>query len=148
MYKYITTFAVAFSIALGANAQHIAPDTTRAISLQQRNDYFLDAGISGSEIVPFIGKFEKLLAIYARVKFNESEATSESRRLVGLTKQFFDNWDYEIDRSMFRNVMMHYWEALSDPFVPAEMKEYITKYGGDVEELSQEAFRNSIFTNQ
>ncbi len=112
------------------------------------NDYFLDAGITGSEIVPFIGKFEKLMAIYARGKFNESAARSESRKLVGLTEQFFDNWDYEIDRRMFRNVMVHYWNDMPRRFIPEAMTEQMHKYGGDVEALSEAVFSNSIFTDR
>lgn len=111
-------------------------------------DYFNEAGINGSEIVPFIGKFEKLAAIYSRKKFDSKSAENEVKRLIGLTHQFFNNWDYEIDRKMFRNLMVRYYDNMSDKFKPDAMIKYLTLYNGDVDKLSKEVFENSMLTNK
>ncbi len=111
-------------------------------------DYFNEAGLNGSEIVPFIGKFEKMAAMYSRQKVDTTKANIEAKRLIGLTHQFFNNWDYEIDRKMFRNMMVKYYENLPNKFKPEAMVHYLTIYDGDVEKLSQEIFANSIFTNK
>lgn len=111
-------------------------------------DYFNEAGINGSEIVPFIGKFEKLAAIYARDSVNAKRATNEAKRLIGLTHQFFNNWDYEIDRKMFRNLMVKYYQNMPDKFKPSAMDKYLSLYNGDAQKLSLEVFENSIFTNK
>ncbi len=110
--------------------------------------YFNEAGITGSEIVPFIGKFEKLVSIYARKKFDQKSAEGECNRLIGLTDQFFANWGYEVDRKMFRNLMFKYYQNLPDRFKPKAMVKYITEYNGDIEKLSQEVFSKSIFTKK
>lgn len=110
--------------------------------------YFQEAGLNGAEIVPFIGKFEKLAAIYQRDKINYKSADNEAKRLIALTEQFFNNWDYEIDRKMFRNLMVKYYNALPDKFKPESMIFYLNKYEGDVEKLSKEVFENSIFTDK
>jgi len=110
--------------------------------------YFQEAGLNGSEIVPFIGKFEKLAAIYSRKEPNLKSANNEAKRLVALTDQFFNNWDYEIDRKLFRNLMVRYYEAMPDKFKPEAMVKYLFQYNGDVEKLSLEVFENSIFTSK
>jgi hypothetical protein len=110
--------------------------------------YFNEAGINGSEIVPFIGKFEKLVSIYARKKFDQKAAQSECNRLIGLTAQFFNNWDLEIDRKMFRNLMFRYYTNVPEKFKSDAMVKYIKLYEGDIEKLSQDIFQKSIFTKK
>ncbi|PKP00560.1 MAG: serine protease [Bacteroidetes bacterium HGW-Bacteroidetes-8] len=110
--------------------------------------YFNEAGINGSEIVPFIGKFEKLAAIYSRKNLDIKAANSEAKRLIGLTHQFFENWDLEVDRKMFRNMMVKYYQNMPDIFKPDAMVKYLTQYEGDAQRLSQELFKNSIFTDK
>jgi hypothetical protein len=110
--------------------------------------YFQEAGLNGAEIVPFIGKFEKLAAIYQREDINYKSANNEAKRLIALTEQFFNNWDYEIDRKMFRNLMVKYYNSLPEKFKPESMIFYLNKYDGDVEKLSKEVFENSIFTKK
>ncbi|HCV15520.1 MAG TPA: hypothetical protein DF637_04220 [Rikenellaceae bacterium] len=110
--------------------------------------YFNEAGINGSEIVPFIGKFEKLAAIYLRKNQDLKAANSEASRLVGLTHQFFNNWDYEADRKMFRNMLYRYYKEMPDMFKPESMVRYISIYNGDIELLTKEVFEKSIFTDK
>ncbi len=111
-------------------------------------DYFNEAGINGSEIVPFIGKFEKLAAIYSRKTLDSKSAQNETKRLIGLTHQFFNNWDYEIDRKMFRNLMVRYYDNMLDKFKSDAMIKYLALYNGDVEKLTKEVFENSMLTNK
>jgi hypothetical protein len=110
--------------------------------------YFNEAGINGSEIVPFIGKFEKLAAIYSRKNQDLKAANSEASRLIGLTNQFFNNWDYEVDRKMFRNMLYRYFKEMPDMFKPESMVRYISNYNGDIELLTKEVFEKSIFTDK
>lgn len=110
--------------------------------------YFEEAGLNGAEIVPFIGKFEKLAAMYSRKNVNIESAAREASRLEALTEQFFNNWDYEVDRRMFRNLMVRYYQSLPEKFKPEAMVRYLTKYEGDAELLSKEVFEGSIFTDK
>ncbi len=110
--------------------------------------YFNEAGINGSEIVPFIGKFEKLVAIYSSKKFDKRAAGNEIKRLKGLNEQFFRNWDLEIDRKIFRNLMKRYYETMPEKFKSKAMIQYVEEYDGDFEKLSEYLFSNSIFTSR
>lgn len=113
------------------------------------NDYFSEAGLNGAEIVPFIGKFEKLVAMYnGRKPVKEASQKNESKRLIGLTKQFFGNWSYEIDRKTFRNMLVRYYEGMPAKFHAEVMIKYLQQYDGDVEKLSQDIFAKSIFTKE
>lgn len=113
------------------------------------NDYFSEAGLNGAEIVPFIGKFEKLVAMYnGRKPVKEASQKNESKRLIGLTKQFFGNWSYEIDRKTFRNMLVRYYEGMPAKFHAEVMIKYLQQYDGDVEKLSQDIFAKSMFTKE
>jgi len=110
--------------------------------------YFNEAGINGSEIVPFIGKFEKLASIYSRKNLDTKAADLEAKRLIALTNQFFNNWDYEVDRKMFRNLMLRYYDKMHVDFHPEAMDFYIKKYDGDVNVLTEKVFSQSMFTDK
>ena len=110
--------------------------------------YFNEAGINGSEIVPFIGKFEKLASIYSRKNLDAKAADLEAKRLIALTVQFFNNWDYEVDRKMFRNLMFRYYDKMPADFHPEAMDIYIKKYDGDVNLLTEKVFSQSMFTDK
>ncbi len=110
--------------------------------------YFNEAGINGSEIVPFIGKFEKLVSISSRKKPDTKALDSEAKRLLPLTNQFFNNWDYETDRQMFRNMLKRYYEKMPEKFHPEAMDRYVKLYKGDIDKLSREIFANSVFTDR
>lgn len=112
------------------------------------NAFFLEAGINGSEIVPFIGKFEKLVAMYNRKNLKLTAANREASNLVKLTDQFFRNWNYEVDRKMFRNLTYRYYQKMDAQFHAEELVNAIHKYNGDIELLSQTVFENSIFTDK
>ncbi len=124
-------------------------DLYQEVSIYNLADlYFNEAGINGSEIVPFIGKFEKLVSICSRKKIDQKAADNECKRLIGLTDQFFKNWSYEVDRKMFRNLMVKYYQDLPEKFKSKSMIGYVTEYNGDIEKLSQDVFAKSIFTKK
>ncbi len=110
--------------------------------------FFLEAGINGSEIVPFIGKFEKLVAMYNSSNFNQAAANREASNLVALTHQFFNHWNVEVDRRMFRNLTYRYYQVMESQFKSDELVNTVEKYNGDIELLSHEVFANSIFTHK
>lgn len=114
----------------------------------QANLYFTEAALNGTELVPFIGKFEKLVAIYNRKNPDLKEAEKECRRLEGLTNQFFEDWGYELDRKIFRQSFYRYYTDVPEQFKDPVMHELVKQYNGDVEELTATLFKNSIFTKK
>lgn len=110
--------------------------------------YFNEAGINGAEIIPFAGKFEKLVQMFNRKKINDKAIAGEVNRLKPLADQFYKGWDFELDRKMFRTLFFRYYQSLDRKFITKEMTEAITSYDGDVEAYSKDAFDKSILTHQ
>lgn len=110
--------------------------------------YFQEAGLQGAEIVPIAGKFEKLMAMFDRKRINEKAVKSEADKLLNLTNQYFYNWDYEMDRKMFRDMITVYMNDMPSKFYSVEMLRAAKDFNGDMELYSQHAFANSILTNK
>lgn len=109
--------------------------------------YFQETGLNGAEIVPFIGKFEKMAAMYKRKTLDSAAIKREADRLQGLTGQFFGKWDYVVDRDIFKMMLFHYYTGTEKRFISSAMTKYITKYNGDIDQLVDEAFRLSMLTH-
>lgn len=110
--------------------------------------YLNDACLGGSEIVPYIGKFEKVVSMYGRKKAPQMALVKgEVRRVAGLTDQFFGNWSYETDRKLLREMLIWSWENTSPEFHPQVMRDLVTEYNGDVEKMTIDLFAQSSFTN-
>ncbi len=110
--------------------------------------YFNEAGINGAEIVPFTGKFEKLIQMFNRKKVNSKAVEGEAQRLLPLADQFFKNWDFEVDREIYRDMFYLYFKNVDPKFVSASMRDALAAYNGDVDLYSKAAFENSIFTHK
>ena len=110
--------------------------------------YFNEAGINGAEIVPFAGKFEKLVEMFRRKKISEKAVAGEVKRLIPLADQFYSNWDYELDREMYCSLFYLYYQNVNKKFISDEMTEALSAFDGDVEKYSNEAFEKSILTHK
>jgi hypothetical protein len=109
--------------------------------------YFNEAGLSGAEIVPFAGKFEKLVQMFGRKKINETAVKGEVGRLIPLAEQFYKDWDYEIDRQMYRNMFYLYYQNVDQKFISDAMTNALAVHKGDVDKYADAAFETSIITH-
>lgn len=110
--------------------------------------YFNECVLSGSEIIPYIGKFEKLVAMHtSKRKLNPKREEAEARRLVGLTKQFFKVWSYDIDRKTVRAAITSYYKNMPTEFWDQNTAAYIKEYNGDIDHLIEDAFKHSLLTH-
>ncbi|MFZ4724481.1 MAG: S46 family peptidase [Paludibacter sp.] len=109
--------------------------------------YFNESGINGAEIVPFAGKFEKLVQMFHRKNVNEKAVAGEVKRLIPLAEMFFKNWDYELDRQMYRNMFYLYYQNVDKKFIAPQMSDALSAYDGDVDKYATAAFEKSILTH-
>jgi hypothetical protein len=109
--------------------------------------YFNEAGLSGAEVVPFAGKFEKLVQMFSRSKVNQAAVKGEVSRLIPLTEQFFKDWDYEIDLEMYRNMFYLYYQNVDPKFISEAMTNALKAFNGDVDKYASAAFEKSIVTH-
>lgn len=118
----------------------------KLIPLKIADIYFNETAINGAEIVPFAGKFEKLVQIYNRKNINQKAANEEIERLKPLAKQFFESWDIDVDKQMFRNMLFLYYNNVDRAFISDVMVESLRPFDGDLDKYTDYAFANSILT--
>jgi len=109
--------------------------------------FFNEAGISGADVVPFAGKFEKLVQMFNRKKINEKAVEGEVGRLIPLADMFFKDWNYELDRQLYRSMFYLYFQNVDKKFISQAMMDALQQFDGDVEKYAQFAFENSILTD-
>jgi len=109
---------------------------------------FTEVGLGGAEIVPFIGKFEKLVAMLRRGNASQNTIDKEISKLQALSEPFFRHWDYETDRQLFRSSLFHYWNDMPAQFHSPETTAFLQDYDGDLELLSTDLFARSPFAGQ
>jgi len=118
----------------------------KLIPLKIADIYFNETAISGAELVPFAGKFEKLVQMFNRKKINEKAVKEEVDRLIPLAKQFFQSWDMDIDKQMFRNMLFLYYNNVDKAFISNVMVESLAPFDGDLDKYTDYAFANSMLT--
>lgn len=116
------------------------------IPLKIADVYFNETAINGAEIIPFAGKFEKMVQMFNRSKLNQRAIDLEIERLIPLSKQFYESWDIEVDKQMYRNMIYLYFNNVDQKFISKEMIEAIQKFDGDIEKYTNFAFENSMLT--
>lgn len=110
--------------------------------------YFNECVLSGAEILPYIGKFEKLVAMHTSKRaLKPKREQAEADRLIGLTKQFFQNWSYDIDMKTVRAALATYYSDMPSRFWAPEVVSYIKAYNGDIDALIRDAFEKSMFAH-
>jgi hypothetical protein len=109
--------------------------------------YFNEAGLSGADVVPFSGKFEKLVQMFNRANLNERAIDAEIKKLIPLAEQFYTNWDYEVDLQMYRNMFYLYYSNVDQKFISQAMSDALKKFDGDTDQYARWAFENSIITH-
>jgi len=109
--------------------------------------YFNEAGLNGADVVPFSGKFEKLIQMFNRKNLNQKAINEELDRLRPLAEQFYKDWDYTIDLEMYRNMFFLYYENVGDQFKTEVMYDALKQFNGDVDAYARWAFENSMITS-
>ncbi len=118
----------------------------KLIPLKIADIYFNETAISGAELVPFAGKFEKLVQMFNRKKINEKAVKEEVERLIPLAGQFFESWDMDVDKQMFRNMLYLYYNNVDKAYISKVMVESLAPFDGDLDKYTNYAFANSMLT--
>lgn len=119
----------------------------KMIPLKKAELYFQQTALNGAEIIPFAGKFEKLVQMFHRRKVNMKAVESEVARLRPLAKQFYDNWDEEVNKKMYANLLGLYLTGIDKSFITRPMMEAVQQYKGNLNDYADDAFKKSILTH-
>ncbi len=118
----------------------------KLIPLKMADVYFNETAISGAELVPFAGKFEKMVQMFNRKNLNMKAIQGEVGRLIPLAKQFYEAWDMEVDKQMYRDMIYLYCSNVDKQFISEDMVEGLKLFNGDVDKYTNYAFANSMLT--
>ncbi len=121
---------------------------SRLDTIEKLNMYAVESGIRGSNINPFVGKFDMLNAICSRKKVDERRMKSELRRLRVATSEFFNAYDIETEKAFLKRMVKLYDENVGDAFKPAPIVEAREKYKGDFDRYIEDAFDHSVFASE
>lgn len=119
------------------------------LKVYNRASVFLEeTTLYGADIVPFAGKFEKLLGIFERKNRDTIAINKEVTKLIALTKGFFPNWDMETDRLTYKAMLGEYRDNMPKAFFPHEAKSALDKYNGNIDSFLKETYETSILTDE
>lgn len=103
----------------------------------------------GAEIIPFAGKFEKLVAMSKRKNINKEALKREAVNLQSLATSFYANWHKETDNAVFISSYLLYLRKIPQALLKADQTLLIQKYSDDELSMSfQNLLDNSILTKQ
>jgi len=110
--------------------------------------YFNETAINGADVIPFAGKFEKLMAICRRKNHKPKAVTEEINRLIPLVNEFFGQFDRTTDQQLFTELLINYVANIPAPFYSRELTNVLKSTGGDLRTYLQEAYDRSLLTNK
>lgn len=114
----------------------------------QASVYLEETTLYGADIVPFAGKFEKLMAMFERKNRDTVAIKKEATKLIALTKGFFPNWDKETDRLTYEAMLGEYQNNMPKAFFPHEATSALDKYNGSIDSFLKENYETSILTDE
>lgn len=109
--------------------------------------YLEETTLYGADIVPFAGKFEKLMAMFERKKVDKVAVNKERDKLIELTKHFYPNWDIETDRLIYKAMLEEYKNNMPNSLLPHELVSALNKYNDNIDLFLQDNYETSILAD-
>lgn len=124
-------------------------DICQQLKVYNRASVFLEeTTLYGADIVPFAGKFEKLMGMFERKNRDTIAIKKEVAKLNVLTKGFFPNWDKETDRLTYEAMLEEYRDNMPKVFFPHETTSALDKYNGNINSFLKDTYNTSILTDE
>ena len=118
--------------------QEIAPLTLVA-------DYRNEA-VYGVELLSFASRFEKLLNIALDPQADSDVLLHQSEKLKDYTRNFFHNFELNVDREVFAAMMQAYHERVPKELQPEFLGEY-QQQGGNWRQLAEQIYSQTVFAD-
>jgi hypothetical protein len=112
------------------------------------NFYFMETAINGANVIPFAGKFEKLMAMCRRKSHKPEAVKEEMDRLWPLINEFFTQFDRQTDQKLFTTLLTNYVQHLPATFYSKELTHVMESTGGDLAGYLQKAYDVSLLTHR
>lgn len=102
----------------------------------------------GSDVVSFIGKFEKLVQMFHSKNLKPAAVKQEVKRIRPFVDTFFATFNKDVQRQMFTYQLSRYLTKVDQQFIPVQMLDAVKKSGGDLNSYIAKAFDASIICSR
>lgn len=85
--------------------------------------------------------------MFGRKKENEKIIKGDISRFLSVADKFFKDWNYDLDRQIYRNMFYLYYQNVDQKFISQAMVDALKQFDGDVDKYSEYAYKNSILTD-
>ena len=120
-------------------------------TLEMIQAHIMEAGIGGAEFTGFVALFDRLGAMATRYaeagRVEEGDLQREAFRIRGLTAEFFENHDLELEKQILAAMVRHYDNNIPDSYKTRAVRERLAEYD-DHEKYISDIFEESIFQSE
>lgn len=109
-------------------------------------DYLYEAGL-GVELIKFAYNFNKINDLSKKQNVSEKELTDAVDQVKASAKGFFKNYNINIDKEVFTEIIKYYCTDLKPEFIPDTLKYYSKKFENDYKALADYVYSTSNMTS-
>lgn len=102
----------------------------------------------GSDVVSFIGKFEKLVQMFNHRTPKAIAVKQEAKRVGTFVDAFYATYNKDVQSKMFSDIMLRFIAKAGKEFIPQSMVDAAKNSGGDINSYINKAFDNSIINSR
>ncbi len=113
-------------------------------------DVYLQEAVFGPDISGFVyGNFGRRASIMPALKEGNAEAIKTAKEeIIAAGKEFYKNYNVEIDKNLFVAMMELYYTDVPEEFHPEKLTYYYNKCKGNWRKLADKYYSKSPFTSQ
>ncbi len=110
---------------------------------------FQQVALYGANVIPFAGKFEKLMGMAEQNRKNKLTAMKgETRKLRGLTLQFYRNFKLEDDKEIMKKFLAAYIERIDTLYYSDALKKVAAQYPATLGNYVDSLYAHSMLQDQ
>ena len=120
-------------------------------TLEMIQAHIMEAGIGGAEFTAFVALFDRLGAMATRYaeagRLDEGDLQREAYRIRGMTEDFFDNHDLDLEKEILTAMVRHYDQNIPDSYKTRAVRERLAQYD-DHDQYISDIFAESVFRSE
>lgn len=110
---------------------------------------FREVALYGANVIPFAGKFEKLVQMEQRKSKNvKTVMKGEVRKLKPLTESFYRDFKVDDDKYIMKKLLAYYLEHVDSSFYAASLKEVAKQYPANLSNYIDSLYAGSLLRSQ
>lgn len=103
---------------------------------------------NGSDIVSFVGKFEKLVQMFHHKNLKQSAVDQEVKRIRPFVDDFYATYNHQVQSRIFSEHLQRYVGSVDSQFVTKQMRHALVQSRGDINHYIDSALSVSIIDSK